>query len=182
MMRLGSVILKVAPRQVADTMWYFPLLKPYYDHVPVLSDLSDLEEKIRWCREHDHECREIADNAKALWDKWLSKEPSVDYIEMVCKQISQRYVDPPFWWDPPPPERAPPRLRCPDGACFVDRITRKSRLCVRCQEDKEKEGLRAAEDEVRQKEEKQRRMQGRGSARERMRKKAAEAKRSKMNS
>ena len=35
MMRLGSVILKVAPRQVADRMWYFPLLKPYVDHVPV---------------------------------------------------------------------------------------------------------------------------------------------------
>ena len=42
-MRLGSVILKVLPRQVADTMWYFPLLKPYVDHVPVKADLSDLE-------------------------------------------------------------------------------------------------------------------------------------------
>jgi len=38
MMRLGSVILKVAPRQVADTMWYFPILKPYEDHVPVCYD------------------------------------------------------------------------------------------------------------------------------------------------
>ncbi|KAL3792721.1 hypothetical protein ACHAW5_005826 [Stephanodiscus triporus] len=48
MVRLGSVILKIASRQVADTIWYFPLLQPYVDHVPVKSDLSDLEEKIRW--------------------------------------------------------------------------------------------------------------------------------------
>ena len=53
MMRLGSVILKVAPRQVADRMWYFDLLQPYVDHVPVKADLSDLEEKIRWCRDND---------------------------------------------------------------------------------------------------------------------------------
>ena len=67
MMRLGSVIIKVAPRQVADTMWYFPLLKPYVDHVPVKADLSDLEEKIRWCRENDDKCRKIGENAKAFF-------------------------------------------------------------------------------------------------------------------
>ena len=33
MMRLGSVILKVAPRQVADRMWYFDLLEPYVGHL-----------------------------------------------------------------------------------------------------------------------------------------------------
>jgi hypothetical protein len=27
-------------------MWYFPLLRPYVDHVPVKADLSDLDEKI----------------------------------------------------------------------------------------------------------------------------------------
>ena len=69
MMRLGSVILKVEPRQVADRMWYFPLLKPYVDHVPVKSDLSDLEEKIRWCRNNDDKCREIASNCLKLYEK-----------------------------------------------------------------------------------------------------------------
>ena len=27
-------------------MWYFPLLKPFEDHVPVKADLSDLAEQI----------------------------------------------------------------------------------------------------------------------------------------
>ena len=47
MMQLGSVILKVDSQCVADGMWYFPLLRPYYDHVPVKADLSDLREKLR---------------------------------------------------------------------------------------------------------------------------------------
>ena len=37
MMRLGSVILKVESRCVADRTWYMPLLRPWVDHVPVLS-------------------------------------------------------------------------------------------------------------------------------------------------
>lgn len=35
-------------RCVADSMWYFPLLEPWVDHVPVKADLSDLEQKIRF--------------------------------------------------------------------------------------------------------------------------------------
>ncbi len=50
MMNLGSVILKVTSKCVADQMWYFPLLKPYVDHVPVKDDLSDLGEVLEWCR------------------------------------------------------------------------------------------------------------------------------------
>ena len=38
---------QVESRCVADSMWYFPLLEPWVDHVPVKADLSDLEEKIR---------------------------------------------------------------------------------------------------------------------------------------
>lgn len=98
MMRLGSVIIKVrpcvsvtilatpffvqqyfdyhaqvAPRQVADTMWYFPLLQPYVDHVPVKADLSDLEEKIRWCRQNDDKCRQIGENAKIFYETYVSR-------------------------------------------------------------------------------------------------------------
>lgn len=139
MMRLGSVILKVAPRQVADRMWYFPLLKPYHDHVPVKADLSDLEEKIRWCREHDDECRKIGENAKLFYEKYVARSALLDYVEMSCKNIAKRYVDPPKWWEPPPAEEPPPKLRKPDVPCYEDRQTGKSRLCTRCQEDEEAE-------------------------------------------
>ncbi len=57
---------QVTPRQVADTMWYFPLLQPYVDHVPVQADLSDLDEKIRWCRENDEKCCQIGRMPKSF--------------------------------------------------------------------------------------------------------------------
>jgi Glycosyl transferase family 90 len=136
MMRLGSVILKVGPRQVADRMWYFPLLKPFHDHIPVKADLSDLAEKIAWCREHDDECRIIGENAKLFYDKYVAREPLLDYLQMVCKNIAKRHINPPRWWQPPPPEQPPPKLRKPDVPCYEDRKSGQNRLCTRCLEDK----------------------------------------------
>ena len=140
MMRLGSVILKVAPRQVADTMWYFPLLQPYVDHVPVKSDLSDLEEKIRWCRENDEKCRIIGENAKAFYEKYVGQEALLDYVEMCCKQMAKRFVKPPDWClDDPPQRRDVPKLRKPDVPCYQDRVTRETRYCARCKTEQDEE-------------------------------------------
>ncbi|CAB9516367.1 4-N-acetylgalactosaminyltransferase bre-4 [Seminavis robusta] len=91
LMRLGSVILKVESRQVADRLWYFPLLQPGVDHIPVKADLSDLEEKIRWCREHDDECRIIGENAKRLYETYVAREGLLDYVQMACRRIASRY-------------------------------------------------------------------------------------------
>jgi hypothetical protein len=135
MMRLGSVILKVEPRQVADRMWYFPILKPYHDHIPVKADLSDLEEKIAWCRAHDDECRQIGENAKKFYDKYVGRSALLDYVEMVCKHVAKRHMDPPEWWENPSKEQAPPKLRKPEVPCYEDRKSGQSRLCTRCQED-----------------------------------------------
>lgn len=176
MMRLGSVILKVESRQVADTMWYFPLLKPYVDHVPVKADLSDLEEKIRWCREHDEECRQIAENAKAFYEKYVSRRALLDYVEMVCKSISSRFVDPPQWWREPPPAKTPPKLRKPDLLCYEDRATKKSRLCHRCQEEANQEE-QALQDALQKEEEMKKDKQSRkNAARSRMLRKAKQQK------
>jgi Glycosyl transferase family 90 len=135
MMRLGGVILKVEPRQVADRMWYFPVLKPYYDHIPVKADLSDLAEKIKWCREHDDECRQIAENCKKMYDKYVARGPLLDYVEMCFRHIAKRHVNPPDWWKPAPPEGAPPKLQKPECPCYEDKKSGESRLCARCQDD-----------------------------------------------
>lgn len=83
MMVLGSVILKVESQCVADQLWYFPLLKPYFDHVPVKADLSDLAAQIEWCRSHDEECKQIARRAREIHDRFLAKEGILDYMQ-VC--------------------------------------------------------------------------------------------------
>lgn len=176
MMRLGSVILKVAPRQVADTMWYFPLLKPYVDHVPVKADLSDLEDRIRWCRNNDETCHKIGETAKLLYERFLSRDPCLDYVQAVCRQIAKRYRAPPAWWSEPPPAGDPPRLRPPDRPCHEDRDNRSNnRSCARCKE-LEAERERRAKEERRKAEDARRVVAGnKRSFRERMKAKAAAA-------
>mmetsp|Transcript_24651 Transcript_24651/g.41985 ORF Transcript_24651/g.41985 Transcript_24651/m.41985 type:complete len:682 (+) Transcript_24651:158-2203(+) len=173
MMRLGSVILKVAPRQVADTMWYFPLLQPYVDHVPVKADLSDLEEKIRWCRQNDAKCKEIGENAKVFYEKYVARNALLDYVEMVCKQISKRYAKPPSWWSPPTLEQPPPSLRKPDQKCFEDNKTGNSRLCVRCDEEYIGEERKRKEEEEENAAQSKNKVGKKKNLRERMKRKAA---------
>lgn len=176
MMRLGSVILKVAPRQVADRMWYFPLLKPYHDHVPVMADLSDLEEKIKWCRDHDDECRQIAENAKKFYDQYVGREALLDYVEMVCKNIAKRFIEPPSWWTTAPAEQPPPQLRKPDVPCYEDRQSGQSRLCTRCQESADAELKELEDKEAEHANVKESKHAKRKRLRERMQKKASKLK------
>jgi hypothetical protein len=172
MMRLGSVILKVAPRQVADRMWYFPLLKPYYDHVPVKADLSDLGERIKWCREHDEECRQIAENAKKFYERYVARTALLDYVQMVCKNIAKRCVEPPAWWEPPPPEQAPPKFPKPEVPCYEDRETGESRMCTRCQEEADAELRELEQLESKKESAKEDRAESKKRHRERMKKRA----------
>ncbi|KAJ8601550.1 hypothetical protein CTAYLR_005230 [Chrysophaeum taylorii] len=154
MMRLGSVILKVESRCVADKIWFFPLLRPFVDHIPVRADLSDLADKIRWCRANDAKCQKIARNAKTLWDTYVSKRGLLDYVQLVVSRVAERFEYPraPWLFDDDARTTAfepllPPKLanRDPASPC------RDEGLCDRCADDllrereaAEKENQRAA--------------------------------------
>ena len=177
MMRLGSVILKVEPRQVADRMWYFPLLKPYHDHVPVKSDLSDLEEKIKWCREHDDECKQIGQNALKFYETYVARNALLDYLQMVCRHMAKRHQDPPPWWERPPPEEDPPQLSKPDGVlCYEDKKTGTSRRCKRCSTEFEAEQQKLQEAQTKKASEKLDKGAKKQQLRARMRKRAKSSK------
>lgn len=123
---------------VASEMWYFPLLRPFVDHVPVKADLSDLQEKIDWCRQHDDECRTIAANAAALYHEFVSREAILDYMQMVCVEIARRYRHPPAWCaGAPGPAVAPMSRGKQEGECPAS--------CATCQAlvDAEKEQQRS---------------------------------------
>jgi hypothetical protein len=126
------------------------------DHVPVKADLSDLEEKIRWCRKNDDKCCEIAANCLELNEKYVAQSGLLDYVEMVTKHISKQDVEAPKWWVSPPPEQPPPQLAKPDSLCYEGRSDQsKSRLCSRCQdvpdaEEKEREINQAKAAEAKQ--------------------------------
>lgn len=102
MMPLGSVIIKVESTTKADSMWYFPLLKPWDwrsgstagsgDHLSVRSDLSDLGAAILWAKTHDRECESIVENAHSLYERLIAKDGQLDYLELLTLEISSRFT------------------------------------------------------------------------------------------
>jgi hypothetical protein len=62
---LGCCVIKIgSPRGFRQ--WYYDQLVPFESFVPVRADLSDLRERLEWCRTHDLECRAIAAAGQAL--------------------------------------------------------------------------------------------------------------------
>ena len=62
---LGCCVIKVQSEH-GFRQWYYDRLKPWRHYVPVNADMTDLIEKIAWCRGHDAECAAIAANGQAL--------------------------------------------------------------------------------------------------------------------
>ena len=154
MMRLGSVILKVDSKCVADQMWYFPLLRPYYDHVPVKADLSDLFQQIQWCRTHDEECKRIAKNAEIVYNRYISREGVLDYMQSICLEIAQKQSYGPAWL-PAVPAAAPAPPPYPGTrhtVCCLPRCDDRCEhdLCGTCAALQEREKLALHEEKVNQ--------------------------------
>jgi hypothetical protein len=62
---MGCCVLKVASGP-GYRQWYYDALEPWLHYVPVKCDLSDLNERIAWCRSNLAACREIAARGQAF--------------------------------------------------------------------------------------------------------------------
>jgi hypothetical protein len=83
---MGSVILKV------DTpwkTWYTPMLKEYVHYVPIKSDLSNLIDQIKWCRNNDAKCKEITENAKIFHDTYITSDSLLDYMQIMLYTLKK---------------------------------------------------------------------------------------------
>lgn len=93
LLQTGCLILNVESKYViGNQRWYDHLLIPYVHYVPIKYDLSDLEEKIIWCRNNDTKCKEIVNNAKKIYDEYFSKEGLMKYCSNVLNNISYKRV------------------------------------------------------------------------------------------
>ncbi len=72
-----------------DKTWISNNLKPYKHYIPIKSDLSDLEEKIKWCKENDDECKKIVKQAKLFVDSYITKETITNYMSYLFNRISK---------------------------------------------------------------------------------------------
>lgn len=86
-LKMGNVILLVDSRW---KMWYSYLLKPYVHYVPVADDLSDIYEKIRWCKRNDDKCKEIVSNAKKFYETYLQKDGVLDYMQKILIDVKKQ--------------------------------------------------------------------------------------------
>lgn len=85
-LNMGSVLL------IADSkyrMWFKKYLVPFVHFVPVKEDLSDLFDKIRWCRQHDEKCKEIVENAKTFYNNFLKKDGILDYMQLLLLKLKK---------------------------------------------------------------------------------------------
>jgi hypothetical protein len=83
---MGSVLLIVDSQY---NLWYKKMLIPYEHYVPVKSDLSDLIEKVKWCKENDEKCKEISENAKKFYEKYLQKQGIFDYLSSLLEKLGK---------------------------------------------------------------------------------------------
>jgi hypothetical protein len=63
----GSPVLKI-PSPLGHVQWYFDRLKAWYNYVPIATDMSDLEEKAIWLKNHDDQARAIGARGRELMD------------------------------------------------------------------------------------------------------------------
>lgn len=92
-MAMRSVILKVDSQW---DVWYSHMLVPNVHYIPVKSDLSDLIDKIKWCRQHDDECKQIALNSREFYEKYLQKDGLLDYTQKVLVDLADHMKAPPY--------------------------------------------------------------------------------------
>ena len=86
-MNMGSVILKVHSKY---SLWFEKFLTPYVHYVPVKADLSDIYEKIKWCKENDDKCQQIVKNCKEFYKKFLCKDGILDYLQKTLVEIKSQ--------------------------------------------------------------------------------------------
>ena len=103
-MLLGSVILKVAGKY---DLWVEQLLQDGVNYISVKEDLSDLIEKIEWCKSHDEECKTIAENgtllAKKVLDKNYVNDSFIKILWGVKNAAAPKLLKPESPDFPPPP-------------------------------------------------------------------------------
>ena len=83
---MGSCLLLV---ESAYRMWIHKFLKPYVHFVPIKSDLSDLIDRIKWCKANDSECQKIAANALEFYTTFLQKDGCLDYMQKILVELKK---------------------------------------------------------------------------------------------
>ena len=84
-LRLGFLVFVVQTRNaLADRSWIHAQgLREGEHYVSVESDFRNFAEQLRWARDNDDACRQIAARARQFWKEKLSKSPLLQYVHRI---------------------------------------------------------------------------------------------------
>jgi hypothetical protein len=85
-MNMGCVILLV---ESDYSLWCSKDLVEYVHYVPVKKDLSDLIDKIKWCKSHDKECEEMTKKCREYYKSRLGKDGIFDFMRDKLKSLKK---------------------------------------------------------------------------------------------
>lgn len=82
----GSVILRYPCEY---KLWFFDQLKPWVHYIPIEKEfcIEEIKSKIKWCKENDEKCREIAENAKKFAKQYLSRDGILNYLQKLMWEL-----------------------------------------------------------------------------------------------
>ena len=71
-------------------LWFSDFLEPFVHYIPIKKDLSDLIEKIKWCKDNDDKCKKIVENCKFFYNTYLQKEGILDYLQKILIDLKNQ--------------------------------------------------------------------------------------------
>ncbi len=74
-----------------DIQWFYRCLRPYENFIPIKEDLSDLFEEFAWAKEHDEQCRTIANTSTQFAEEMLTQEAVYLYTYRLLEEYSRIY-------------------------------------------------------------------------------------------
>lgn len=89
-LKSGSAVLLVGSEW---DLWYFDKLKAWEHYIPVKKDLSDLIDKINWCKKNDDKVYDITIRANRFINDLMSPETHFKHVNNILKTIRNTYND-----------------------------------------------------------------------------------------
>lgn len=74
------------------SMWFFDMLEPYVHYIPVEQfNQNAIIQTIKWCKDNNSLCKQIASNARKFAEKYLNSEYALDYLQNLLSQLASKY-------------------------------------------------------------------------------------------